>query len=628
MHPKVSILIPVYNIADYLPRCLDSCIKQTLRNIEIICVNDGSKDNSLSVLEEYAKKDKRIKIISKDNGGLPTARNAGINAASGEYIMFVDGDDWIELDSCKKMYNLAKRKNASVIIFGGQIEPMNKENAWLKVTFHPQNQFFKQLSVKEFLSNPCMFPFLCRDFVKASHIKKNNFSLDERVVVGEDLAFQFKILPLAKNVITYSRSFYHYDCSREGSITNNRKYATSEYKIAKHLILLDSVCADWKERGLLEKYGGDFFSWAIDFLYWSFAETSSLQKKKLATEIITFLEERDYNKYKYDLNDIAKDEYEQFKKWSNFEKEENKLITAVFNVGLNPDYLHLSAFIKSLEKYKNILNIEVVMHYYRPLEYIKFEKICFEYPNISFNLVKDFEQYSSYDDIIERTTTKYITFVEYENFVPFENSKVSAALNSDIDLLVVDEDYENNPKKIFKTAISNMIFNTEFVKKNKISFGNYGNFGDLMFKLQLISLSPKAKFIQDFSIPKYEGARFSEQTPISFLNSLEALTKLTDLYRQTQNKDYLQISRRLIENDDFVDSIRNVSFAWNETSLPLVKQILKKLIEINNQEEYIKYYSVNRLLLNFAKSSHQHMSGLYKYEEKTKKQIIKTALKV
>ena len=98
---KVSIIVPVYNIEKYLAKCLDSLINQTLEDIEIICVNDGSTDNSAEILNEYAQKDCRIKIINQDNAGLSAARNTGINAANGEYIGYVDSDDWIDLNFTK-----------------------------------------------------------------------------------------------------------------------------------------------------------------------------------------------------------------------------------------------------------------------------------------------------------------------------------------------------------------------------------------------------------------------------------------------------------------------------------------------------------------------------------------------
>ncbi len=104
--PKVSIIVPVYNVENYLDRCLDSLINQSFDDIEIICINDGSTDNSLSILKDYEKKDARVKIINKDNSGVSDCRNNGINVANGEYIVFVDSDDWIDVNMIETMYNM------------------------------------------------------------------------------------------------------------------------------------------------------------------------------------------------------------------------------------------------------------------------------------------------------------------------------------------------------------------------------------------------------------------------------------------------------------------------------------------------------------------------------------------
>ena len=112
---KVSIIVPVYNTAQYLRRCLDSIISQTLEDIEIICVNDGSTDNSLDILQLYASKDKRIKIINKENEGLVSARKAGVSEAVGEYIGFVDSDDWIEKEMYGTLYCAASRDDADIV---------------------------------------------------------------------------------------------------------------------------------------------------------------------------------------------------------------------------------------------------------------------------------------------------------------------------------------------------------------------------------------------------------------------------------------------------------------------------------------------------------------------------------
>ncbi|MGL4943351.1 MAG: glycosyltransferase family 2 protein [Thermoguttaceae bacterium] len=115
--PKVTIVIPVYNVEPYLRQCLDSIVNQTLREIQIICVNDGSTDGSFGILQEYAAKDSRIEIIDKPNGGLSSARNAAYPHLKGKYTLFVDSDDWIDLDTCRKTYYRAEQAGADVVVF-------------------------------------------------------------------------------------------------------------------------------------------------------------------------------------------------------------------------------------------------------------------------------------------------------------------------------------------------------------------------------------------------------------------------------------------------------------------------------------------------------------------------------
>ena len=115
---KVSVIVPVYNVEQYLSDCLESICRQTLKGIEIIVVNDGSTDNSLSIIKSFQQKYSNIKLINKKNGGLSSARNAGIDMAVGEYLFFVDSDDFIDLDTLEKMYVKAKETHCPLIICG------------------------------------------------------------------------------------------------------------------------------------------------------------------------------------------------------------------------------------------------------------------------------------------------------------------------------------------------------------------------------------------------------------------------------------------------------------------------------------------------------------------------------
>ena len=110
-NPKISVIIPVYNVEDYLEECLDSIINQTFKDLEIICINDGSQDNSLNILEEYAEKDNRIKIITTKNQGLSAARNRGLENITGDYVYFIDSDDYLELTAFEELYAVSEEKS-------------------------------------------------------------------------------------------------------------------------------------------------------------------------------------------------------------------------------------------------------------------------------------------------------------------------------------------------------------------------------------------------------------------------------------------------------------------------------------------------------------------------------------
>ena len=116
MHEElISVIIPVYNTAEYLPRCLESVLNNTYRNLEVICINDGSKDNSIEVLNAYAQKDPRIRVIDQENAGVSAARNRGLDDATGEYIAFVDSDDWIHRQYFETLHGFATKTNSVIV---------------------------------------------------------------------------------------------------------------------------------------------------------------------------------------------------------------------------------------------------------------------------------------------------------------------------------------------------------------------------------------------------------------------------------------------------------------------------------------------------------------------------------
>ena len=123
---RLSIIIPIYNVEQYIEQCLVSILNKTYKDIEIILVNDGSKDNSMKIIKKYLS-DKRIKVINKKNGGLSSARNVGLKIATGEYIAFVDSDDWIRIDKLVELYNIIQNEKLDLIIGNGEYYPSKEK---------------------------------------------------------------------------------------------------------------------------------------------------------------------------------------------------------------------------------------------------------------------------------------------------------------------------------------------------------------------------------------------------------------------------------------------------------------------------------------------------------------------
>ena len=195
---KISVIVPVYNGEKWLNRCLGSLVNQTLEEIQIICVNDCSTDNSLAILQQYAKKDKRIIVKNlKKNCGESVARNNGLKIAKGEYVAFVDQDDYVDLDFYKELYN--RTKNGSIDIVKGNVKIKEKG-----VTTIP-NLNSKIISNKFYFND-----YWWSAIYKNSILQDNNIRLRENIILGADLIFLTEAIVNANNVMVIDNVFYNY----------------------------------------------------------------------------------------------------------------------------------------------------------------------------------------------------------------------------------------------------------------------------------------------------------------------------------------------------------------------------------------------------------------------------------
>ena len=211
---KISIVVPVYNVEKYLEKCIGSIINQEYKNIEIILVNDGSTDNSLKICNEYKQQDKRIMVIDKENGGLSDARNAGIEKSTGDYIMFIDSDDWIYCNMVGRLYTLITESNACIAQCDF-IKVCNDEN----VCFNNENKNIKVMDNREALLSIYENRGI-KSIVTWNKIYKKKLFDDIRFPKGkihEDEFTTYRLFDKCKKVIDTNEIMYYYR-QREGSI--------------------------------------------------------------------------------------------------------------------------------------------------------------------------------------------------------------------------------------------------------------------------------------------------------------------------------------------------------------------------------------------------------------------------
>jgi len=203
---KISVIIPVYNSEKYLKRCLDSVLGQTMSELEVICVNDGSTDKSLEILEQYSKSDERIIIINQNNLGVSTARNAGLDIARGEYVGFVDADDFIDSDFYEKLYTNAAVYSADVVCGG-----IKRENEKKRATLMKYNTVKTVDDVKEKFksTNTPKYSFVWNKIYLREKLLINGIKFEDGIFY-EDLIFTPNVLIKLGRLVTVSDTYYHY----------------------------------------------------------------------------------------------------------------------------------------------------------------------------------------------------------------------------------------------------------------------------------------------------------------------------------------------------------------------------------------------------------------------------------
>jgi glycosyltransferase involved in cell wall biosynthesis len=231
---KVSVIIPIYNTENYLARCLESVCKQTLQDIEIICVNDCSTDNSLEIIKNYMKEDNRIELIDfKENKGVAVARNTAIAHAKGEYIGFVDSDDYVDLDFYGNLYKKAYETKAD-IIKSSDINVIYPDGT---TEIRPQNDLIKQNKINFWVQ-------FYTAIYKKEFLEKNNILFPQNMLVCEDIAFVTKSAILANKIEIEPTSNYYY-VRRSNSLDSNQYDSKKVDSVIEYCELITSFIKNY-----------------------------------------------------------------------------------------------------------------------------------------------------------------------------------------------------------------------------------------------------------------------------------------------------------------------------------------------------------------------------------------------
>ncbi|MGL5066387.1 MAG: glycosyltransferase family 2 protein [Sarcina sp.] len=290
MTEKISIVVPVYNNESYVGETLKSILNQSYKNIEVIVINDGSKDGTSKIVSELAKVDSRIKFIEKKNEGVAKTRNLGIKESTGSYIMFVDGDDYILEDTCLELMNKVVLEQVEIVMYN--YDKVTKESMVAENNEIEENVVFEKLQIENIIKNiiarddinqdPIMGS-VCRFLFKKTILDENNILFDVNLIDKEDMIFCIQVLKKAKNMIYIKKSFYKYRMNNS-SVTKNYKvdFWGNNIKVIEYLENLTSDLECECSKRLYNRY----LQIIISSVY-----NSAMNKKKTKSERVTEVKE-------------------------------------------------------------------------------------------------------------------------------------------------------------------------------------------------------------------------------------------------------------------------------------------------------------------------------------------------
>ncbi|MBR1825300.1 MAG: glycosyltransferase [Alphaproteobacteria bacterium] len=452
--PKVSIIVPVYNVRNYLGKCLESLIKQTLEDIEIICINDGSTDDSLMILKEYAAKDSRIIVVNQQNKGQGGARNHGLEVAKGKYIQFLDSDDYYESICCEEMYNIMEKHNdVDVACFGVNVvyetfeELKESDDAYFKMKWRGKKKVMPEM-IRAFSVN-------CWDKIfRKSFIDEIGLRFPENIRVSEDFCFFWHWMTRAKYLYFHTPKLMNY-LRREGSsidavLRHQSKHLEESFQ-ANNIIYQNLISGDkWNEYKSLyiKSYLGK-----LNWLIKCFPVENWQSKQRVIDEYAAFLSQ--FKVSDFDLETSEEKNYEllvnrnyfAFNAYNSYDVEnvhpayKDKSVNLVFSTDKN--YIpYLSVTIASIIENSSLnYNYDIVILYQEIYDYQKrfILSLVRNFPNITIRFF-NMNEYAQKYALDKLFTANHITLSAYFRlFVGKIFAEYDRILYLDCDLVVTQD---------------------------------------------------------------------------------------------------------------------------------------------------------------------------------------------
>lgn len=328
----ISVIIPVYNVEKYLPKCLDSLAGQTILESEYICIDDGSTDSSLEICKGYAQNDSRFKVITQENGGPAKARNIALDVASGAYICFVDSDDYLEPGALEKLLILAKGDDYDVVVYGANVICNDDIPEWIKKATSPRSITYNNFRFETIFNEQGCRPFLWQHFIKSDLIKEKKLRLDESLQIGEDQAFEIVYFSYANKVLFTSEKLYNYRISRPGS-QMDVWFNNPRGKMWQHIKMISYVTSELEEK-VRANEEIVLINWIIETIYWDMSKLLYYDQAEYIFDIFNLLNRLNVYGHYDELSDFDKIRFKHLEAVYLHHEEPDKIIESMKQIGL------------------------------------------------------------------------------------------------------------------------------------------------------------------------------------------------------------------------------------------------------------------------------------------------------